>query len=176
MFDDFVLFSSENPPDSSPAFPAEIIHKVTLATGTVWHYKIFTMPFAFACCTCFAVFYHLKFLSYKFERYLDSYPPFIMKIRSIYRMKEKNKNKKTVGCSFQPFFQLYNIFLLFTYDLFRELPRLIEVGASCFFDSGYCHTANWQFSKNLRKRLRSARSRPTILLFFMLPLSAYLLF
>lgn len=45
-----------------------------------------------------------------------------------------------------------------------ELPRLIEVGASCFFDSGYCHTANWQFSQNLRKRLRSARSGPTILL------------
>ena len=62
--------------------------------------------------------------------------------------------------------------------LFRnsELPRLIEVGASCFFDSGYCHTANWQFSQNLRKRLRSARSRPTILLFFMLPVSAYLRF
>ena len=57
-----------------------------------------------------------------------------------------------------------------------ELPRLIEVGASCFFDPGYCHTANWQFSQNLRKRLRSARSRPTILLFFMLPVSAYLRF
>lgn len=57
-----------------------------------------------------------------------------------------------------------------------ELPRLIEVGASCFFDSGYCHTANWQFSQNLRKRLRSARSRPTILLFFMLPVSVYLRF
>ena len=97
MFDDFVLFSSENPPDSSPAFPAEIIHKVTFATGAVWHYKIFTMPFAFACCTCFTVSYHLKFLSYKFERYLDSYPPFIMKIRSIYRMKERNRNKKTAG-------------------------------------------------------------------------------
>jgi len=57
-----------------------------------------------------------------------------------------------------------------------ELPRLIEVGASCFFDPGYCHTANWQFSQNLRKRLCSARSRPTILLFFMLPVSAYLRF
>ena len=57
-----------------------------------------------------------------------------------------------------------------------ELARLIEVGASCFFDPGYCHTANWQFSQNLRKRLRSARSRPTILLFFMLPVSAYLRF
>jgi hypothetical protein len=94
LFDGFVLFSSENPPDSSPAFPAEMIHKVTLATGTVWHYKIFTMPFAFACCTCFTISYHLKFLSYKFERYLDSYPPFIMKMRSIYRMKERNRNKK----------------------------------------------------------------------------------
>lgn len=107
MFDDFVLFSSENPPDSSPAFPAEIIHKVTFATGAVWHYKIFTMPFAFACCTCFTVSYHLKFLSYKFERYLDSYPPFIMKIRSIYRMKERNRNNRVgENSSFRAIFDL----------------------------------------------------------------------
>ena len=67
------------------------------------------------------------------------------------------------------------IFLTFL-EVQCELPRLIEVGASCFFDPGYCHTANWQFSQNLRKRLCSARSRPTILLFFMLPVSAYLRF
>ncbi len=132
LFDDFVLFSSENPPDSSPAFSAEIIHKVTLATGTVWHYKIFTMPFAFTRRTCFAVSNHLKFLSYKFERYLDSYPPFIMKIRSIYRMKDRNRNKKQLVVVFSRLFSftIYSYYLRMTY--FFKFSTNDTLSIQCF--------------------------------------------